>query len=406
MSSPAFLLLINAAAMEEDDFERSVLLFLATIISQQETTIRVPPIFPSRIPLLRLLMLMSQQQRRAIPSGANDPHNSPISRMIDFGNDEEFKCMFRLTRSVFESLVRDLSTWINHGRSPNPSQNLAPEIKIGIALYFMAHGGDGVTLGHASGLKKSTALKYLHQVAGLIVTKIAKKWIGEGLFRSYPQYFANLHQRFESCRGVPHVGGCLDGTHVPYKPNSGEREDKYKNYKGWTSILCIALVNSYHCFVDIDVGWPGRMHDKTCTEYCRFWQEARLNPEGWLGKDGIILAESAWGHGCDIVVTPYTANPCTTSAYKQWFNFVHSSTRFFVEETFGRWKNRFRCLLKEMEFTALHCATKIFATAVLHNICTLCQDLDDTYFDQADGSGARMTSTHTACTRLVRVIQA
>ena len=76
MSSPAFLLLINAAAMEEDDLERSVLLFLATIISQQETTIRVPPIFPSRIPLLRLLMLMSQQQRRAIPSGANDPHNS------------------------------------------------------------------------------------------------------------------------------------------------------------------------------------------------------------------------------------------------------------------------------------------------------------------------------------------
>ena len=35
---------------------------------------------------------------------------------------------------------------------------------------------------------------------------------------------------------------------------------------------------------------------------------------------------------------------------QQWYNFVHSLTRFFVEETFWRWKNRFRCLLKQLEF--------------------------------------------------------
>ena len=123
----------------------------------------------SRTPLQVLLL---SEQRRATPSGASDPHNSPIARMIEFGGEEEFKRMFRLTRPVFKSLVIELSKWIKPGRSYNPSQNLSPDIKIGIALYYMAHGGDGVTLGHASGLRNSSALKYLHQVAELIVTKI------------------------------------------------------------------------------------------------------------------------------------------------------------------------------------------------------------------------------------------
>ena len=123
-------------------------------------------------------------------------------------------------------------------------------------------------------------------------------------------------------------------------------------------------------FVDIDRGWPGRWHDKTCTDNINLWLKMHLEKEKWLGKDGIVLADSAWCPGSELVMCPYTVANGSTAA-QQWYNFVHSSSRFFVEETFGRWKNRFRCLLKEMEFTKKHCETNIFATAVLHNICTV-----------------------------------
>ena len=249
----------------------------------------------------------------------------------------------------------------------------------------MAHGGNGFTLGVAAKLKKNTALKYLHEVSALIADKLKDKWMGYGILEQSPTYMENCRSRFHARHGFPMVGAAIDGTHVPYAPNSPEEALICKNYKMWTSLLNIAVVNSYYCFVELDVGWPGRFHDKTCTENSNFWYAMNANSETWLGRYGVALADSAWGVGSNLVMTPYTVNDGSTKA-RQWYNFVHSSTRFFVEEVFGRWKNRFRCLLTLLHFTYEHTKTIIFATAILHNMCQLCNDLDNSYFDGTDGS--------------------
>jgi hypothetical protein len=95
--------------------------------------------------------------------------------------------MFRLSRPAFEALATDLSPWMKSGKSRNKSQNLIARMKIGIALYFFAHGGSGHNLGAVSGLKKNTALKYVHQVAKLITTKLSHKWMGDGIFNGLPK---------------------------------------------------------------------------------------------------------------------------------------------------------------------------------------------------------------------------
>ena len=149
-------------------------------------------------------------------------------------------------------------------------------------------------------------------------------------------------------------------------------------------------------FVGIDVAWPGRWHDETCTDNSNLWLKMHLEKEKWLCKDGIVLADSAffgselvmWCPGSELVMCPYTVADGSTAA-QQWYNFAHRSLRFFVEETVGRWKNRFGCLLKEMEFTKKDCETTIFTTAVLHNICTVYNDLEEEYFNGTDsGSGS------------------
>ena len=149
---------------------------------------------------------------------------------------------------------------------------------------------------------------------------------------------------------MPYIGAAVDGTHVPYFPNSGESQQDYKNYKMWCSMLCIGIVNSQHCFLDLDVGWPGRLHDKTCTEYSHFWGKMHKDRKLWLAEDGVVAADTAWGIGSELVMTPYTVADGSTKA-QQWYNFVHSSTRFFVEEVYGRWKNRFRCLIHGLRFS-------------------------------------------------------
>ena len=219
------------------------------------------------------------------PSGAYDWQRSPIFFTIYWAaNDLEFKRQFRMSRPAFEALVNDLSPWIKTGKSRNKKQNICTRMKVGVALYYFAHGGSGQNLAHVSGLSKGVAFKYVHQIAKLITTKIAHKWMGDGIFKMLPNYMEECRSRFHSRHAFPNVGGCIDGTHVPYTPNSGECEEDFKNYKGWTSLLCIAFVNSFYLFVDIDVAWPGRMHDKTC-----IW----IEKNGWAKM--VLLLQTAHG---------------------------------------------------------------------------------------------------------------
>ena len=99
------------------------------------------------------------------------------------------------------------------------------------------------------------------------------------------------------------------------------------------------------------------------------------NRKLWLGEDGVALADTAWGMGSELVMTQYTVKDRSTEL-QQWHDFMHSLTRFFVEETFGPWKNRFRCLLNGLNFSKEHSMKMVLATAVLHNICTTCNNLN------------------------------
>jgi site-specific recombinase len=63
------------------------------------------------------------------------------------------------------------------------------------------------------------------------------------------------------------------------------------------------------------------------------------------------------------------------------YNFFHSSTRMIVEQTFGIWKNRFRCLMHEMHMDHWLAVLIIQTTMVLHNMCRVHKE--DDYMDQA-----------------------
>ena len=115
-------------------------------------------------------------------------------------SDIEFKRKFRMSRPAFEALVSDLSPYIKAGKSRNKSQNLCARMKIGVALYYFAHGGSGENFSSVSGLSKAVALKYVHQIAKLITTKLADKWMGNAIIDSLPNYMEEVRSRFHSNR--------------------------------------------------------------------------------------------------------------------------------------------------------------------------------------------------------------
>jgi len=65
---------------------------------------------------------------------------------------------------------------------------------------------------------------------------------------------------FSDRAGFPQTVGCVDGCHIPIKAPQRNPED-YVNRKGFHAIILQALVDANYLFLDICVGWPGKVHD-------------------------------------------------------------------------------------------------------------------------------------------------
>ena len=96
----------------------------------------------------------------------------------------------------FAALVTEVSPWIKSGRSNNRTQNVSVKANIALAWYFMAHGGNGFTLGVAAGLNNNTVLRHLLEVSDLIAVKLKDRWIGYGIFEQSPTYMEDNRARF------------------------------------------------------------------------------------------------------------------------------------------------------------------------------------------------------------------
>jgi hypothetical protein len=173
---PALVLLLLSRLAGADEEECVRIVLCIGIIMMQQNNIRRTTPFRRTIDFndaRRTMWHYLDSPDRAVPSLAPNRHSSsPIVEIMKSGSEAEFRRMFRLSRTVFAALVVELSPWIKSGRSYNGDQNVTAEAKIAIALYFMAHGGNGFTLGVAAKLKKNTALKYLHEVSALIADKL------------------------------------------------------------------------------------------------------------------------------------------------------------------------------------------------------------------------------------------
>ena len=61
-------------------------------------------------------------------------------------------------------------------------------------------------------------------------------------------------------KGFPQCAGAVDGTHIPIEAPQ-ECPADHHNRKGWYSVVLQGLVHHVGCFTDINIGWPGHVHD-------------------------------------------------------------------------------------------------------------------------------------------------
>jgi hypothetical protein len=236
--------------------------------------------------------------------------------------------------------------------------------KVACCLYALGQGGPLKPLADACSLGKSTLLRYLAYFADAVVKFLKPLYMPCKPFGK--SELDAVQGQFASRRGFTHTTLACDGSHIPFKPKGKKNQMEYRNFKGWTSILSVAFVDSYYRFFDLDVGYPGRAGDNTVLAHNWLMKAIAMDADKWLGPGGVILGDSGASDGDAYFLNPYHS---PQDPEKLWFNFCHSSTRFFVEQCFGMWKSRFRFLLYGMPQVKHELFVKlIYASAILHNM--------------------------------------
>jgi|TARA_B110000196_G_scaffold309051_2_gene310302 hypothetical protein len=331
-----------------------------------------------RLRLMLLLLgmrrrLLDKPRRRVIQRTDGGWEASTINNYVTLGDAKTYQLNFRMSKASFDCILEKLSStgYLTTNASPNPKYRMTAAFKLGVALYFMAgHGrGDMKAVADAASLGTSTVVQYLDKFCRGVARVLRPIYMPST--PPSPENLKSIRAQFASRRGIQNVAMAIDGSHIPYKPQHAATAADFRNYKGWNSILLLGFVNSFHLFVDAEVGACGKSGDNSVLGTSWLMGQIEENPEAWLGPNGVIAGDNGASDGGKRLLNPIP-NPTTPEDF--FYNFAHSSTRFFVEETFGRFKNRFRFLLYAQDMDHARFNRVVYASVILHNLCTIRKD--------------------------------
>jgi hypothetical protein len=205
-----------------------------------------------------------------------------------------------------------------------------------------------------------------------------------------PDTLREIAEQFGSRWNFYHVLGALDGKHVAIKcPQNGG--SLYFNYKGFHSIILMALCDADYKFVWVDAGTNGSISDAQLFNDCELRQAI---------EDGSIEFPAAEPLPLDDKNMPYFILGDNAFPLRTWlmnpfsrrnlddeeriFNYRVSRARRVIENSFGILANRFQVLLTTMRQKP-ETATIIVLACCLHNLMRIrYPSLQNAVLDQED----------------------
>ncbi|XP_029210229.2 putative nuclease HARBI1 [Acropora millepora] len=292
-------------------------------------------------------------------------------------NDQDWKENFRMSQVAFEYLTMELSPIISK-RDTNFRKAISARQRLVVTLYRLADTATYRTIANLFAIGKSTVCEIVVQVCNAIVQFLLPRYIRP------PQSAQEIRERIDESRdraGFPQVVACVDGCHIPFKAPQNNPED-YVNRKGFHSIILQGLVDANYLFLDVCVGWPGKVHDarlfKNSSLYTSLCggvftlDDSVYDTINGVRVPPIILGDSAYPLQ-DWLMKPYVDRG-NLSVEELQFNNILSVTRVVVENGYGRLKGRFPALAKRLDLNLNNCCTVIAACCVLHNFCEIMKE--------------------------------
>ena len=284
--------------------------------------------------------------------------------------EEEWKINFRMPRKDFLELVDMIKPHAKKRSNKVRQDIISLKKRVAMTLYYLKDQGSLRMTSNLFGVEKSTLSVVLKEICSIICKNLGPELIKYPVTREEAsEATAAFLKRF----GFPQVIGCVDGTHVPIKRPSENAQD-YFSYKMKYTLNCQAICNHNGQFIDVDIKWPGSVHDarvfansiiqnKYCeNEFHLFYKE--LIP-GEECVPQVLLGDPAYP------LLPYCMKEYETcnSNEEVIYNQMLRSARNQIECAFGRLKARWRILMRPIDLKLDFIPKVIYTCFVLHNFC-------------------------------------
>ena len=278
---------------------------------------------------------------------------------------------FRMRKATFEYLCQQLSSSLRK-QDTVFRKAISVEKRVAVTLWCLATPCEYRTIAHLFGIARSSVCEIVQETCALIVSKLFHKYI------HFPSgdSIDDLVDTFKSKWDVPQCVGAIDGCHIPVASPAMSRTDYY-NRKGWYSVILQGVVDHSYRFIDINVGWPGSVHDARVLSQSSIFQKitsGELLPDKTITENGVqiplyLIGDSAYPLK-KWLMKPFTHGTVMTPAQRT-FNYRICRARIVVENAYGRLKARWRRLMKRNDMNISHIPTVVTAACTLHNICEI-----------------------------------
>lgn len=282
-----------------------------------------------------------------------------------------FQNFMRMPPAMFDEVVQRLTPALTktttHCREP-----LEPGLKVALTLRHLASGAKYREMQYGWRVPHNTISIVVREVCEAIIVEYREELLKP------PQTAADWRQITDSWMNrwnFPHVIGAIDGKHIACKAPANSGSDYY-NYKGFFSVILLAVCSSDYKFLWIDTSGKGSSSDAHIYNTSVFQQALHRNdiigfpqPDPLPGDTEdvpyFLVGDDAFA------LRTYMMKPfgCRGMTRKQRiFNYRLSRARRVVENSFGILANRFQVLLTTMMHEADTVRLLVKACILLHNL--------------------------------------
>jgi hypothetical protein len=251
---------------------------------------------------------------------------------------------------------------------------LEPGLKLAITLRYLGTGNSYMSLQYGFRVAFNTISILVIEVCQAIIDEYSAEVMRCPVT---PEAWKEVANGFYNRWNLPHCVGAIDGKHIamrcPRKSGS-----LFFNYKGFFSVVLLAVVDAEYKFLYVDIGASGSGSDAGVFSQTELKEALENGTIGLPEPDNLpnddqpvpyfLVGDDAFGLQT-WMMKPLPHRNMTIE--DRIFNYRLSRARRVVENAFGLLAARFRCLLTTMPQSAERVCTITLACCVLHNLLRL-----------------------------------